>query len=127
MIIIIIPDLLKNESKQSKQMCTRVFFCFPFGKLHKNHASFLPSFLLYFLLLHVPWTPQEAKKRKNQFPPPLITGSNFFLCPSCCSDEEEKEVKNGSENAHILYTQQQPQQQIWLQIFLLYFKLLLHR
>ncbi len=40
-----------------------VFFFFPFGKLHENHASFLPFFLLYFLLLHVPWTSQEAKNK----------------------------------------------------------------
>jgi hypothetical protein len=112
-----------NQNKASK-FAQECFFVF----LLENCTRIMhPSFLLYFLLLHVPWTPQEAKKRKNQFPPPLITGNNFFLCPSCCSDEEEKEVKNGPENAHILYTQQQPQQQIWLQIFLLYFKLLLHR
>jgi len=111
-----------NQNKASKcaQDCFFVFLLENCTRI--MHPSF---FTFFFCMCH--GLLKKPKKEKNQFPPPLITGSNFFLCPSCCSDEEEKEVKNGSENAHILYTQQQPQQQIWLQIFLLYFKLLLHR
>ncbi len=46
------------------------------------HPSFLSSiFTFFFCMCHE--LLKKPPKKKHQFPPPLITGSNFFLCPSC--------------------------------------------